>query len=61
MKCLTGLQHPCFIGYVYIKKKLNIGKITPEEWFTNAYVEELYDSEYVHTTTKPLHVILYTK
>ena len=42
----------------YIFKYLNTGKITPEELFTNAYFEELYESEYVRTDTKRLRVIL---
>ena len=36
---------------MYIFKYLNIGKITLEELFTNAYVEELYESEHVCTAT----------
>ena len=28
----------------YIFKDLNTGKITPEQLFTNAYVEEVYES-----------------
>ena len=45
----------------YIFKDLNIGKITPEESFTNVYIEEVYGSEHVRTATKLLHVILYAK
>ena len=32
----------------YIFKVLNIEKNTPAESFTDAYVEEVYDSEHVH-------------
>ena len=45
----------------YIFKDLNTGKIKPEEPFTNDYVEEVYESEHVHTTTKRLRVILDAK
>ena len=45
----------------YIFKDLNIGKITPEKLFTNAYVEEVYESDHVRTATKRLCVILYAK
>ena len=29
----------------YIFKYLNLGKITPEESFTNSYVEEVYETD----------------
>ena len=45
----------------YIFKDLNTGNITPEESFTNAYVQELYESEHVCTATKQLCVILDAK
>ena len=45
----------------YIFKYLNAGKITPEEFFTNSYVKEVYKSENVRTATKQLHAILYAK
>ena len=45
----------------YIFKDLNIGKITPEELFTNAYVEEVYESEHVRIATKRLRVMLDAK
>ena len=45
----------------YIFKGLNTREITPEEYFTNAYVEEVYELEHVRTATKRLHVILYAK
>ena len=45
----------------YIFKDFNKGKITPKEYFTNNYVEELYESEHVHNTTKQLRVILDAK
>ena len=33
-------------------KDLNTGEITPEESFTNSYIEEVYESEHVCTATK---------
>ena len=45
----------------YIFKDLNTGKITPEESLTNAYIEELYDSDHVLTNTKKIRVILDAK
>ena len=45
----------------YIFKYLSTGKIIPEELFTNDYVEEVYESEYVRTATKLLRVILDAK
>ena len=36
----------------YIFKNLNTGEITSEEYFTNDYIEEVYESENVHTATK---------
>ena len=45
----------------YITTYLNLGKIKPEELFTDAYVEELYESKHIHTTTKQLRVILDAK
>ena len=45
----------------YMFKYLNTNKITPEESFTYAYVEELYDPEHIHTATKRLRVILDSK
>ena len=35
----------------YSFKDLNTVKITPEELFTIAYVEEVYSSEHVRTAT----------
>ena len=60
MDLLKGLQHPCFFG-TYVFKYLNTGEITLEECFTNAYVEEVYESEHVHSATKQLRVILDAK
>ena len=34
---------------MYIFRYSNTGKITPEESFTNAYIEEVYDSDHVRT------------
>ena len=45
----------------HLFKDLNIGKIKPEKQFTDAYVEEVYESEYVRTATKRLRVILDAK
>ena len=42
----------------YIFEKLNTEKIKPEEYFTYAYVEEVYESEHVRTSTKRLRIIL---
>ena len=42
-------------------KYLNIWKITPEESSKLAYVEELYESQHVRTSTKQFCVILYAK
>ena len=44
-----------------IFKDLNTGKIRHEDFFTNDYVEELYESDHVRTDTKLLRVILYAK
>ena len=38
-------------------KDLSIGKITSEEYFMNSYVEEIYESEQVHTSTNLLCAI----
>ena len=45
----------------YTIKDLNTGKIKPKEYFTNAYIREVYESENVCTATKRLRVILYAK
>ena len=45
----------------YIFKDLNTGKITHEESFKNAYVEEINESEQVRNFTKRLRVILHYK
>ena len=45
----------------YAFKILNTGEITPEEQFTNAYAEEIYELEHVRTATKQLRIILYAK
>ena len=45
----------------YIFKYLNTGKTTPEELFTNAYVEEEYELEHVRTDVKQLCIILDAK
>ena len=58
MDLLTSLQH---LWFIWVRIYLNTSKITPEESFPNAYIEELYESEYVHTDTKLLCVILDAK
>ena len=45
----------------YIFKDLNTEKITPEESFTDAYINKLYDSEQVCSATKLSRVILDAK
>ena len=45
----------------YEFKDLNIGKITPEWLFTNAYTDEIYKSEQVCTSTKILRTTLNAK
>ena len=57
----NGSTAPMVDLVAYIFKDLNTGKITPEELFTNAYVEEVYESDHVSTATKQLRVILYAK
>ena len=45
----------------YIFKYLNTGKVTPEEPFTNSYVEEVYDSDQLRNAKKRLRIILDAK
>ena len=45
----------------YKIKDLNTVLFTPEEYFTNYYVEEVYESEQVHTYTEHLRTALYAK
>ena len=45
----------------YEFKNLDTGKITLEDSFTNANVEEVYKSEHVCTATKRIRVISYAK
>ena len=56
-----GSKAPMVILGAYIFKDLNIGKTKPEEPLTDAYVDEVYDSEHAHTATKLLRVIFDTK
>ena len=58
---LKGSTSPTVRLGTYIFKYLNIGEIKPEEFFTNAYAEELYDPEHVCNATKRLRVILDAK
>ena len=39
----------------------NTGKITPQKSFVNLYIEEVYGSENLFTSTKLLYIILYAK
>ena len=41
--------------------EFNAGKITPKEWFSNSYAEEVYELEHLCTDTKLLRDILNTK
>ena len=45
----------------YVFKDLNTEKIEPEELFTAAYVEEVYELEHIRTATKQLRAILDAK
>ena len=45
----------------YEFKTLNTGKITTKESSTNTYVEEVYKSEKLCTSTKQYHIILFSK
>ena len=45
----------------YIFKILNMGKIKPKELFTDAYTEEVYESEHARNVTKILRIILDAK
>ena len=50
------------VGFgTYKFKYLNTGKITPEEYFINAYKEELFESEQVHNFTKRWRTLVYAK
>ena len=42
----------------YESKDLNTGRITPEDYFMNSYLEEVFESEHVRTSTKQLLTIL---
>ena len=44
-----------------MNSKTNTGQISPEELFTNAYVEEVYELEHILTATKKIFVIFYAK
>ena len=52
---------PMFNLVTYVLKYLNTQKITPEEQFTFANIEEVYDLEHVFTTTKLLRLIVDAK
>ena len=53
-----GSKSPMIHMGTYEFYDLNTGNITPEESFTNAYTEEINESEQVHTSTKQLRIIL---
>ena len=57
----NGSTKPMVDLGTYIFKDLNKGKIAPEEQFTNTHVEEVYESEHVHTAKKRLRLILDAK
>ena len=46
---------------MYECKDSNTGKIAPKEYFTSAYVEEVFELEHVRTSTKISHIILDAK
>ena len=58
---LKGSTLPMIDLGTYKFKDLNKGKITPQEYFMNYYVDELYELEYVRTPTKQLFTILDAK
>ena len=60
-RSFKGYTTPMVYLGMYEFKILNTGEITPEESFTNAYVDEVYDLEHVCTSTKLLRVILDAK
>ena len=45
----------------YVFRDLNTGEINPEESFTEAYVEEVYESENIRTAPNLLRIILDSK
>ena len=61
MDLLKGLRHPWLIWVTYEFKYLETEKITPVDFFMNAYAEEVYKSEHFRTSTKQLRVILDAK
>ena len=58
---LNGSTTPMVNLGTYIFKDLNTGEIKPGYFFTNAYVEEVYESEHEPTATERLNVILDAK
>ena len=42
-------------------KDLNTGIFKPEEYFTDAYVKEVYESEHVRNANNRFHIILDAK
>ena len=58
---LIGDMAPMVDLAAYTFKYLNAGGIKPEELFTDAYAEEVYESAHVRSATKQLCVILYAK
>ena len=49
---LKGSTAPGIDFNTYEFKNLNTGKITPEEYFINAYLEELFESKHIQNSTK---------
>ena len=60
MDIFKVLQKPWLI-WVHMNSNFKYRETTPEELFTNAYTEDVYESEHFRTDTKQLRVILYTK
>ena len=40
----------------YEFETLDTGKIVPVEYFMNVYIDEVFESETFHTSTKRLHI-----
>ena len=42
----------------YEFETLDTGKIVPVEYFMNVYIDEVFESEIFHTSTKRVHINL---
>ena len=42
----------------YEFKTWDTGKISPEEYYMNVYIDEVFESNFFHTSTKRLHINL---